>query len=271
MMPTLLELCGVDPGEHTFDGTSLVPLLYGEDAPWTDRIMVTDSQRVAYPIKWRKSATMSRSWRLINGTELYDIRADPEQRHDVAADYPEVVARLKEGYESWWAKVSAQFDTTVPITLGREAGAVERLTTHDWRNDPVACAWNQAQIRAGMRCNGYWEIDVAEPGRYRFELRRWPREEERGIAAGIPGPLKPFRAEIKEGWGGGRALPLVRAAIRVSGDCGDREASKPIEADDAGVVFHLDLKAGEGRLQTYLHDPGGNAIGAYYVYAERLG
>ena len=281
MMPTLLELCGVNPGEHAFDGQSLMPLLYEQDTAWPDRIMVTDSQRIAYPIKWRKSATMSQRWRLINGTELYDIQQDPEQRHDAASEHPEVVKWLKEGYEAWWAKVSRQFESTVPVTVGRKVGAVERLTTHDWRNDPVACAWNQAQIRAGIACNGYWEIEVAEPGRYRFELRRWPREEDRAVTAGIPGPLKPFRAEIKDGWGGGKALPLVRAAMRISEnrsgniDDGDGavvyESAKSIDTDDINQVFRLDLGTGEYRLQTYLHDPGGNTIGAYYVYVERLG
>ncbi len=62
-----------------------------------DRVMVTDSQRVASPIKWRQSATMMGRWRLVNGVELYDILADPEQRYDVAADHPEVVAHLRKG------------------------------------------------------------------------------------------------------------------------------------------------------------------------------
>jgi len=144
---------------------------------WPDRVMVTDSQRIAHPIKWRQSAAMTRRWRLINGRELYDILVDPEQRNDLAAEFPEVVAQLREGYEVWWDKVSEQFDGTIPITLGRAA--------------------------AGLVCNGYWEVDVAQSGRYRFELRRWPREEARAIAAGIAGPLKPFTSAIKDGWGGG--------------------------------------------------------------------
>jgi hypothetical protein len=209
---------------------------------------------------------MSQRWRLINGVELYDVLADPEQRHDVAADHPDVVSWLREGYEAWWVKVSRQFDDTIPIPIGDEAARTVRLTTHDWRNDPVACAWNQSQVRAGLACNGYWEIDVAVSGRYRFELRRWPREEDLAIAEGIPGPLKPFRAEIKHGWGGGRAIPVVGAAIQVS----DHEASKPVAPDDECVVFLVELNAGETRLQTYLTDEEENTIGAYYVYVERV-
>lgn len=266
VMPTLLELCDVDPGERRFDGRSLRPLLYGDDADWPDRIMVTDSQRVAHPIKWRKSATMTQRWRLINGVELYDIQRDPGQRRDVSDEHPDVVARLREGYEEWWAEVSRQFDGTIPITIGERAGETVRLTAHDWRNDPVKCPWNQSLIRAGLRCNGYWEIDVAAPGRYRFELRRWPREEDRPIADGIPGLPKPFRAEIKGGYGAGRAIPLVSAKIQV----GDNDVAQPIAPGDRYVEFVIELSAGETPLRTRLSDAEGDAIGAYYVYVERL-
>jgi hypothetical protein len=266
VMPTLLDLCGVDAGNHAFDGQSLVPLLAGGGAVWPERIMVTDSQRVAFPIKWRKSATMTQRWRLINGSELYDMESDPGQQYDVAAAHPEVVGWLREGYERWWEKVSEQFDSTIPIPIGTCAGGTVRLNSHDWRNDPVACAWNQAQIRAGLVCNGYWEIEVAAAGRYRFELRRWPKEEERAISAGIPGPIKRFTAEIKDGWGGGRALSLVRATLLVAG----HEETQPIPAESQSVFFEVDLEAGETRVQTYLYDGDGQSIGAYYVYVTRL-
>jgi arylsulfatase A-like enzyme len=266
VMPTLLDLCGIDAGEREFDGRSLVPLFYEDGPDWPDRIMVTDSQRLAYPKKWRKSATMSQRWRLVNGVELYDIRADPEQRHDVAAEHPDVVAWLREGYEWWWDKVSQQFDGTIPIPIGCTETGTVLLTTHDWRNDPVACAWNQSQIRAGLECNGYWEIDVATSGRYRFELRRWPREEGRAIPAGIPGPLKPFRAEIKHGWGGGRAIPVISATLQVAG----HEETRPVSPDAEHVAFLVDLSTGETRLQTYLTCADGTVLGAYYVYVERL-
>jgi arylsulfatase A-like enzyme len=266
IMPTLLDLCDVDPGDHRFDGISLAPLLHGEADNWPDRVMVTDSQRLAHPVKWRKSATMTGRWRLINGTELYDMDVDPGERHDVAPDYPDVVAQLREGYEQWWETVSVQFDSTIPITLGEVVGAVARLTTHDWRNDPVACAWNQAEVRAGMVCNGYWEVEIAHAGRYRFELRRWPREEDREMVVGIPGPLKPFTAEIKDGWGGGRAIALTSAALRV----GDRVLCQDIEREQKGLMFELDLEAGETQVQTYLYDREGCELGAYYVYVTRV-
>jgi hypothetical protein len=243
----------------------LAPLLRGESENWPERIVVTDSQRVAYPIQWRKSATMTGRWRLINGVELYELRADPGQRHDVAAEHPDVVARLRAGYEAWWDKVSRQFDGTIPIPVGSAEGATVRLNSHDWRNDPVLCAWNQSQVRAGLACNGYWEIDVVTAGRYRFELRRWPVEEDRAMVEGIPGEVVRYH-DLRDSYGGGRALPLVMARIEVAG----REEARPIAPEDKGIAFEMDLPAGEARLQTWLSDAAGQSIGAYYVYVTRV-
>jgi arylsulfatase A-like enzyme len=272
MLPTLLDLCGIDPGAHTFDGVSLAPLLCAQDgayatnsSAWPDRIVVTDSQRVTSPIKWRKSATMTQRWRLINGVELYDMEADPGQRRDVAAEHPEVVAELRSGYERWWEVVSLQFDGTIPILIGQNRGETVLLNSHDWRNDPVECAWNQSLVRAGLACNGYWEIDVAASGRYRFELRRWPRLEDRPIVQGIPGEVVAYY-HLRDSYGGGRALPLVSARLRVA----DHDETRPIAPEDSCVVFIVDLCAGETLAQTYLYDAEGKDIGAYYVYVERV-
>jgi arylsulfatase A-like enzyme len=265
MMPTLLELCGIDPLNREFDGKSLVSLLYGDAEEWPDRLLVTDSQRLAQPVKWRKSAVMSQQWRLINGVELYDISVDSGQHNDIAYAHPDVVKSLRDGYEVWWNKVSQQFDSTIPIPVGRKAGESVLLNSHDWRNDPVMCAWNQSLVRQGLACNGYWEIEVAVTSRYRIELRRWPREEDRVITEGIPGPLVAYR-DIKYGYGGGRALPLVSAKLRI----GSEVFTQDILPDEKEVVFDVELQVGETQLQTYLFDAEHNDIGAYYVYVERI-
>ena len=71
VLPTLIEMCGLDDSEpDSFDGRSLARLLQpegGEETVWPDRALVTDSQRLAYPVKWRKSAVMTGRWRLVNG------------------------------------------------------------------------------------------------------------------------------------------------------------------------------------------------------------
>ncbi len=264
IMPTLLDLCGIDAGQRDFDGRSLAPLLRNHNSPWPDRPLVTDSQRITEPEKWRKSAVMTQDWRLVNGRELYDITADPGQRTDIADQHPDRVAQMRRAYENWWSKVSRQFDGTIPIPIGVEGRKETRLNSHDWRNDPVECAWNQAQVHAGLQCNGYWEIDVATPGRYRFELRRWPREEDRALCGGMPGEIKSYN-DIEEGYGGGQALAISQARLQV----GDWEEESAVAPDDKAAVFTGELAAGETRLQTWFTGTEVD-LGAYYVYVERL-
>jgi len=258
VLPTLIDLCGIrKPEDVEFHGVSLKPLLTGQESKWPDRVIVTDSQRVEYPIKWRKSAAMTDRWRLVNGVELYDIQADPEQRSDLAKDHPNVVQELREHYEEWWNIVSATFDDPCPIVIGSEREKISRITTHDWHGEQ--CAWNQGQIRQGLECNGYWIVQVAEPGEYEFELRRWPREEDKAMTEGIPG-------EITDWYHGGRAIDFRKALIRIE----DQEQEKDIEPEAKGVRFTFSLKAGITCLQTSLTDADGVSIGAYYVYAKRL-
>ena len=181
VLPTLIDLCELGGEQHhTFDGISLSPLLLQNEVVddvtiWPKRALVTDSQRLTNPVKWRKSAVMTDRWRLVNGRELYDMTVDPGQFHDIAADRPEMVAELRVAYEVWWTKVSQQFDAEIPIVLGDEAARQVVLCSHDWRNERCDCVWNQCEVRAGLPYNGYWEVDVAHPGTYRIELRRWPK------------------------------------------------------------------------------------------------
>ncbi len=258
VLPTLIDLCGLKSPENvTFSGVSLEPLLIGQAENWQDRVVVTDSQRVEYPIKWRKSATMTNRWRLINGVELYDILADPEQRNDIAKDHPNVVEYLREHYEEWWGLVSANFDEDCPIVIGSEHEKTSRLTSHDWHGEQSA--WNQGQIRQGLECNGYWIIEIAEDGDYEFELRRWPKEEDKAMTDGIPG-------EITGWYHGGRAIDLRVAQIKI----GEQEQTQELNPEAKGVTFTFSLKAGVTRLQTSLTNADGAEIGAYYIYARRV-
>ena len=293
ILPTLIELCGLESSEgNSFDGRSLAPLLQPQErAPsvWPDRVLVTDSQRLAYPVKWRKSAVMSDSWRLVNGRELYAIKDDPEQRTDVSEVHADVVSELRLAYEGWWQKVSSQFGEDIPIAIGGPGASRLRLNTHDWRNEDCECAWNQSLVRQGLICNGHWEVNVVEAGTYRFELRRWPVEEDApiagGLAGGEPTPFgkisiraprevsgkeKGAEAEpsLKERvvWGGGAALPVRRARIAI----GDEEARKEIDPEDDAARFTFTLPVGGTHLQTWFEMEDGQDLGAYYVYVEQV-
>jgi arylsulfatase A-like enzyme len=54
--------------------------------------------------KYAGCAVRTQRWRFVNNAELYDLANDPYETTDVAAQHPEVVARLRQAYEDWWAK-----------------------------------------------------------------------------------------------------------------------------------------------------------------------
>ncbi|MDH7569353.1 MAG: arylsulfatase [Armatimonadota bacterium] len=272
VMPTLLELCGATvPEGRGFHGRSLVPLLYDREADWPNRALVTDSQRLTNPVKWRQSAVMTDRWRLVNGEELYDVVADREQRHDISAEHPDVVARLRDEYERWWEIVSGRFEEEIPILLGADPAKETLLTCHDWRNENCDCPWNHAHIRQGQVANGYWEVRVERSGEYLIELRRWPREANHPLCAGIEGDDISWRRDAvpQRDWNhytGGKALPINCALLKVGG----REYRTPVHERMFAAQFKVHLEAGPTHLQTWLLGEGGLNIGAYYVYVRAL-
>ncbi|HAF58291.1 MAG TPA: N-acetylgalactosamine-4-sulfatase, partial [Opitutae bacterium] len=132
--PTLLDLIGAPrPQGYKFDGLSLRSVLENpKSADWAERILVTDSQRVRDPIKWKQSSVMSQGWRLINGKELYNIETDPGQEQDISGKHPEKVAKMRAFYDAWWAELEPTFARTTELHIGHHDHPVVSLTSHDW-------------------------------------------------------------------------------------------------------------------------------------------
>ena len=250
-------------------GTSLRPLLYDKQPRWRDRSLVVDSQRLDKIVRWRQAAVMTEEWRLVNPCpggdparlELYDIRRDPGQEHNVAAQNPQVVERLKADYDRWWKLTSQRSDEYVRIVLGSEAENPTRLTCHDWHGEGGAEAtWNQRAIRMGPAANGFWAVEVARAGEYRVELRRWPKEVDLPITAAYRDP-KPNREKAP-----GKAISVVKARLKIGGI----DESGAVESGDKAAVFNVRLPAGPAELQSWFYGPDGAERGAYFVYVERL-
>jgi arylsulfatase B len=270
IVPTLLDLCGAKkPDRVKLDGRSIRALLSptGDVADWPrDRMLVTDSQRVRDPIKWKQTAVMSGKWRLVNGTELYDIASDPGQKSNVITAHPEKVATMRSFYDAWWAELEPTFSESAAITLGHPEHPVVNLTAHDWIQEELP-PWNQQQIReaeglAKSVHQGHWFVKVVTPGNYTIRLRRWPVEADRPITAAlpsgenVPGGARAFRAHL------GKAIPITSAVLRLDGR--DLE-SKPVVPGDHEIVFTTRLAAGPQRLAPVFRDDQGNEIGAYFA------
>jgi arylsulfatase B len=289
LLPTLLDVAGAPlPADRKLDGRSLRPLLdpAADASAWSrDRILVTDSQRVAKPVKWKNSAVMSASWRLINGRELYDVSTDPGQKRDLIDAHPEQAQRLRAFYESWWEELSPGFATAPEFVLDPTRSPGLELTAHDWMG--TMPPWNQGHIRnaagylrpgsdarrakqrpAGADGHGgFWAVQTPVAGQYAFELRRWPPEANTAIAAalpaepGVPGADRPFRQQP------GVAIPAVRALLRADGRV---LAEAPVGPQDVQVRFTHALSAGSHRLSPVFITADGQEIGAYYLNLRLL-
>lgn len=268
LLPTLVELCHLKIRGKDVDGRSLLPLLYGRESNWQPRVIVTDSQREEHLVKWKDAAIMTQQWRLVSPTadgdqsriELYDILRDPGQKDDVAARYPEVVQQLKDEYETWWARTSVNSGKVVRIVLGSGRENPATLTSMDWHGDGAQHVWNQKQIRTGPAVNGYWAVDIESTGRYRFELRRWPRELDYAINSAYLDPLPNMETTP------GVAISAVRAELKIA----NVHEVKPVKSGDKYAEFVVMLPKGPAELKTAFYGADGTERGAYYLYAKRL-
>jgi arylsulfatase A-like enzyme len=115
IMPTVLELVGLDPDEHaTMDGRSLVPML-ASGTPAPGRIVYADSVNLltygsASGFRDEKNdmlfAVTDGEWKYIHhliredASELYHLAEDPGELNNLYAEHPEHVERLRDDLAS---------------------------------------------------------------------------------------------------------------------------------------------------------------------------
>jgi len=275
-LPTLVDLCALRlPQPVDFDGVSLEPLLADPSAPWPERSIVLgtpQNQVAANPTPPRygvNCSVMTDRWRLVNDRELYDMTADPEQAHDLAAEQPQKVGELRAAYERYWASVSPRDEgwRGRPV-LGSAAAAEVALCAEDWYPTVGNCPWNQAAVAGGAALFGRWPVRVAQAGTYRIEVRRWPREADAPLA-GIPGGRKTVDAYLRgqpvDGllYGG---VPKALSVARVQLKIGSHAQEANVDGNDTAAVFTANLDAGPTDIEaTLLDEEGKRLCGAFYV------
>lgn len=265
VLPTFAELCDLDVAELVFDGQSVVQLLQGNQSRLTnDRIQFLQyRQNTSPPEKW-DNVVMTRQWRLVAGEELYDIKADPGQRSNLAKNHPEKVNQLRSAHEMWWEEIAKGLEEYSPIVLGHKSENPTRLCAMDVLGD---VAWHQTHISEAKRSTGTWSVRFEQPGYYRFSLRRWPAELGLPIDGAIPAedaqnlvyaPEKANSVEIRP----------VSGQLKLY----DIDLYHPVNRGDTSTNFTLDITCTHTTiLSASFIDLVGERQGAYYVDVERLG
>ncbi len=281
ILPTLIDLCGLKkPAGAKFDGLSLSRLLRGQPQPeLADRISVVQYGGLidTNPQPW-DAAVLQGRWRLVNGTELYDIQADPGQKTNIAEKHSDIVGQMHAYYESWWADIEPRLNDFETITIGSGQESPQRLSSLDWLVPTLTIAAQPFDVRLLGRTqvvegslplgrpqpvlNGPWNVVVDHDGQYAIELRRWPEEANAPITAGLP----PYEG-VDGSFPAGTALPAAKARLTI----GEVDVSKPVAESDKAVTFTVRLSAGPAKLKTWFYDSEGNELcGAFYVTVHRL-
>ena len=243
LLPSFIDMCELKmPREVKFDGQSLKELWLTPDGETdlTNRTLVVHSQRVETPVKWKRCSVMKQNWRLINGKYLYDLETDRAQKKDISKQHPKIVAELRSSYDAWWDSVSEKFSQYVRIPLGSQAEPDVLLTCHDWHATEGEVPWNQGKIRSDLSSNGFWAVDVMQPGKYEITLRVRP--------TGVKYKFKSGKARIK---------------------VGEQEQQVSIEEGQDAITMSIDLPAGPALLQTWISE-GKKVRGAYYVDVNQV-
>jgi arylsulfatase len=253
IMPTLLELGGGKDDGTKRDGVSLAPLLKGGDAPADRMLVVQYGASPPFPDDPKKgrSCVVWNQWRLVLGTELYDVNADRAQAHDVAADHPDVVAKMRAHYDKWWAALEPHLHDFVTLSIGAPQQNPVQLTSSDWQ-DIYADNSNHIRNAAGGPQGGPWNVNVEQAGQYEITLRRWPFDSDAALDGNVDPP--------------GKALPIRLAKLKVAGV----EQEMKTAPGDRDAVFRVDLPAGRTQLQAWFEDAKGSDLcGAFYVKVLR--
>ena len=270
LLPTLATMSGITELPANLDGDDLSPLLSGEKKKLDDRMLVINYSRMpmfkvsyttenpAIPMK-DGAGVLWKNWRLLENRELYDISNDPLQENDVAAQHPEVVAKMRAHLDQWWDGVKNEVFEPQRVIIGSANENPMLVSACEWLDVFVD---QQIQTRYGPKKNGIWHLTVAEAGTYEFELRRWPVESGFGLRQGIP------ETKVTDGtFVEGVSFPIHAARLKVGSEVKEINISE----NDVSANFTFDLKAGNIEIQSWFDDEKGAPIlGAYYMYVNKI-
>jgi hypothetical protein len=266
LLPTLCELCGIAPPERTaedslYAGKSLAGLLRGTQEAFPERTLVVQYGQI--PEKY-DACIIRGPWRLLKGTDLYNVNYDLAQQTNVAGDHPDLVESMREYYDGWWKGLEPMLNEFVPITLGADAQPVVELTCGDWEG---IYADNRAHVReaVGGPTGGHWNVVIETPGTYEFTLRRWPEQTRAALGTDYKSPYESTwkRPNLRP-----KAFPTIaRASLKI----GEQTTTTPADANATGAIVTATLPAGPTTLQGWFSDESGNDLcGAFFVTVKRV-
>jgi len=252
VLPTLLDACNIPkPVGASFDGKSLLPLMLDKEVEWPERTLFFQRGNIPDEQLYGNCAVRTPKYKLVNLKELYDMVADPGEKENIADEFPDVVKQLRKMYDEWYRDVSKGFRDPVRIYVGSIRENPILINCMDWHGEVARTGLCQQDViinkaKTEPEGNGYWEIDIQRSGDYRITLYKCHPK------------ASPELKTLKKG----------SARLKI----GDIDVTQPINEGDTSVSFHVRLKEGPARLQTFLSGQrkDGKEVGAYFIEIEYL-
>ncbi|CAN5189098.1 arylsulfatase [soil metagenome] len=266
LLPTLTELAGIPhTGTKPLDGRSLKPLLLEQEhhsPDWPDRAIISARHHGG------KASVRTQRFRLDQDGHLFDMVADPGQRHDVATDHPDENRRLAALAHSFLQEtrptataskdrpftVGHSLTTPLPARDGIPHGTVRRSNSAP--NCSYFTGWSSTDDSIT------WDIEVGSPGEYEATLYYTCAPEDTG-------------AELELGFAGASVRHTVSEAhdpplVGQESDRADRGSESFVKDFRPLALGRMHLPSTRGTLTLRaLTIPGRSAPDVRYVMLTR--
>lgn len=238
LLPSILELCGIDQANHEIDGSSFVN---GKNSKvFSERTLFFEWGR-GFPIKYRNFAALKNGYKLVGNTEanseisdfeLYNVIADPSETVNRIEADSEIAVELKKNMDLWYEKIISEpvNNTSLPAIVGSEFENPTVLNRNDAKGTPVA--WRQDGVL------GYWDVKVLETDNYNVTLH---------------------------------FVESVNALGKVHLKLYPQNMLQQISLDSDRITMkNIELKKGEFKLEAYFQTNTGKYIFPLYVSLKKL-
>ena len=167
ILPTILDICNINPPDINLDGKSLLPAIMGEEPTWKDRPLFFHWQR-GLPEPYRNIAVRKGNYKLVGHVpddadpedmELFNISKDPFEQNNIVENNPSIAQELKNDFDTYYNQVIHSSNLK---PLGAVIGSPEE--------DPVILNRNDAEGPPGIwaqdKVYAFWDISVVKEGNY---------------------------------------------------------------------------------------------------------
>jgi hypothetical protein len=252
LLPTLLKACKIENSFGVeFNGIALNDLI-ANPSQKLDRYLITEAKVNKRESPFNSGVVLKDDWRLVGGTELFDLKDDFAQTNNIIDENSEVKTDLENHYTEWYNNSKDKFDEIITINIGADKTELFCMDLYagPMTKEKTKVVWNQKGVLKADYYRGFWMLDIEETGKYEVKLRRWPETLNEPI---LKGPHK------------SKELKISGAQLIVEGN----EIKKEATSSQKEIVFEIDLKKGEQPFQAEFVDNKGETFSAYYVYIKK--